>query len=276
MGWHPAAHHGTHLLQEAHGHDTANKPTGTPSGPPVGPTPSMGAQGCRTGAPWSPHLPSGPDASRQWPRDAGSQAGGMRSQPRGPGDPTGRVEPAGASPRRLIPGRRHHRAGFHGNAEPRPPRLPLLCNGAGGWPRTRAPDPRPPPPRPWPLPTPTAGPGTTQIRTTDTGSTPGCPGSHSAPRQHPNLAVLHPSARYMSPPGTAGTATPSLHRLDWRRAQQPLSGWRHREDWHWERPQAGRRWGHRDVRVAQLRHPQGTAQEPPVPCLSPAPQAGRS
>lgn len=90
-------------------------------------------QGCRSRAGWSSPPPWGWVA----PGDTGSLVGRCARNAARLWDPSGRTEPAGASPHRLVPSRRHHRAGFHGNGEPRPPRLPLLCNGAGS--RTLAP-----------------------------------------------------------------------------------------------------------------------------------------
>lgn len=65
---------------------------------------------------------------------------GESGQPRGPSGPPQCEQSRGASPHRLVPGRRHHHAGFYGNSEPRLPLLPLLCNSTAG----QAPDPTAP------------------------------------------------------------------------------------------------------------------------------------
>lgn len=68
----------------------------------------------------------------------GHQGGG--GQPRGASGPPQREQSRGASPHRLVPGRRHHHTGFYGNREPRLPLLPLLCNSTAG----QTPDPTAP------------------------------------------------------------------------------------------------------------------------------------
>lgn len=149
----------------------------------------------------------------------------------------------GASPCRLVPGRRHHCAGFHGNGEPGPPRSRsyVTAQAAGHRPRSAPPGPDP------------AHPGPRDRH---------CPAPRDRLQQHPGVPTLQPTSTTTAPrpcspscpwpgppslPSTARTTAPGWLLPGWRRAQEPLACWCHRENLHRERPEAAGEvgtWGH--------------------------------
>lgn len=183
-------------------------------------------QGQGLSEPPPPTQPHAAPLPRPGPGGCQGTAGGSRGgggpgsgQPRqAPGPPRERGA-HGALPGRPLPSRRHHRAGFHGNSEPRPPRLPLLCNAqpAGRRPRTapRHPAPRPAP-RPVPRHPPSAltgprgpkpprphGTNTDQLHVAEPSRTTGCPGRCTALTCRHHRSTPKPRSR---PPRTVAPA----------------------------------------------------------------------